>query len=648
MTTSPELTSAPLLLAELCYFDIPRDTWARTLLRARQLGANTVITSVNWRWHVPTPDLIDLNGTSDPQRDLVGFVKVCSRLNIYLILNFGAIVGESAFHTGTPPWLEPAPFAEHELRSKLTTQLNAEYQVAARRWIAVCSRALLPHAFPHGPIVALRLDGDPQLRGWLEDEGWGVPTSVHQPSYTGRWAYSAASLPGNLGHGANLLGRPTLHSSGQSGPPMLRSDGSVRQGFWRTKSMYMLIGAAGFDFAAARAPADLALLADAHIEPLGQRLANAGVTFDKLDPSEVTPARLAQYTLVIAAGALAEQPGTRAKLTNCANLALIGVHSAALSPALQLADDISADHTSELIEARGGHARYAWADSSAIDVSVRYGSQHTYVLVHNRQAAAYNGMLAYRAPGGEVLHVHVGIGAGRSGIVMLREDEVSGAAIDGDGAEGGWLARGLTSSMIFNAGAGGVAPCGRGLLLTAPQSGRFQIRRSDGWAEMRAYRLLLSGELMPAGVQLDAAHMLLPYTAEDNRGQTDLYLVLPGEHTLPAELRTYLATPLHARAFDLEAAAELANDIVPDAAPGLRAAARALAASAARLTTIADYAAAWRDAEAQLQPLISTLARTLEQIRTAEIARLPISLQRPSAEQQIARLARFVADMSSR
>jgi len=608
MTTSPDSPQMPLLLTQLCYFDIPRDVWPRMLLRARQLGANTVATSVNWRWHAPTPDLIDLNGTSDPQHDLVGFVAVCDRLNISLILNFGAIVGENVSRTDIPTWLGPAQFPEHQSRSQPAGKLSAEHLAAARRWVAVCSSALLPFQSPHGPIATLHLADDSQLRNWLHDEGWTVPIGVGLPSHTDAASYPTA-LTNNFVYGARprVTGQLMPRSSNRSAPPMLRSDASARPNFWRTKSTHMLIGAAGPDFAAARTPADLALLADAHLEPLAQRLADAGITFDQLDPIEATSAQVAHFALVIASDTLAEQPDMRAKLGEGANLAVVGGRPGTPASALQLADDISADRLGELIEARGGNARYAWADSASVDVKLRYGTQHTYLFIHNRQAAAYNGMLAYRASGGEVLHVHIGIGAGRSGIVMLRQDEVVGAAIDGDGAEGGWLARGLTSSIVFNAGAGGIVPCGRGLLLIAPQSGRFQIRRGAGWAEMRAYRLLLSGELVPARMQIDAAHLLLAYIAEDDCGQTDMYIALPGHGELPDDLRAYLATALHARALDLEAAAELAEHIAPEATPELRDAARTLAAGAAQLATIADYTAAWRAADQQIQSVLTAL-----------------------------------------
>src|SRR6185503_8979116 len=111
--------------------------------------------------------------------------------------------------------------------------------------------------------------------------------------------------------------------------------------------------------------------------------------------------------------------------------------------------------------------------------------------------------------------------AGCAGMVLLTDDEVHGAAIDGDGSEGGWLARGLRSSALYNTGAGALARCGDVLLLTAPQSGRFQARWAEGWAEMTAHRLLLSGALLPAYVQIDATHLSIPYQAEDAHGQTD-------------------------------------------------------------------------------------------------------------------------------
>src|SRR5262249_4446140 len=143
------------------------------------------------------------------------------------------------------------------------------------------------------------------------------------------------------------------------------------------------------------------------------------------------------------------------------------------------------------------------------------------------------------------------------------------------------------SSAMFNTGAAALARCGAGLLLAAPQSGRFQARRAEGWPGMRAYRLLRSGALLPVQAQIDAAHIAIAYVAEDAHGSTDLYLVLP-EGDPPPFVRSYLETLLAVRAAILLRAATLAEDMreqhpSPDI---IGPAAESLAAAAARLEAI--------------------------------------------------------------
>ena len=231
-----------------------------------------------------------------------------------------------------------------------------------------------------------------------------------------------------------------------------------------------------------------------------QRLRQASVAFDILDLEVATPQELARYALIILPSALALPPATqqnwRSAPISCCSATrpilsafdiededdLAHSPTRSLAHSTRLPTDISADQLAELIEERGGIARYAWADGANIDLAVRYGANHTYLAIDNRRPTPYNGILAYRGRDGAVLHLHTGIGARCAGMVLLTDDEVYGAAIDGDAAEGGWLARGLRSSAMFNTGAGALARCGAGLLLTAPQSGRFQARRAEGWA----------------------------------------------------------------------------------------------------------------------------------------------------------------------
>jgi hypothetical protein len=395
------------------------------------------------------------------------------------------------------------------------------------------------------------------------------------------------------------------------------------------------------------------------------------VAFDMLELEGATPQDLARYTMIILPGSLSLQPATQQRLAQCANIVLLGEQGYTSSartmdadtlsrPAglpsslvLQLPADIGADQLAELIEERGGIARYAWADGANIDLTVRYGADHTYLAIDNRRPTPYNGILAYRGRDGAVLHLHAGIGACCAGLVLLTDDEVYGAAIDGDGAEGGWLARGLRSSAIFNTGAGALARCGTGLLLTAPQSGRFQARRAEGWTGMRAHRLLLSGALLPAHVQIDAAHIVIAYVAEDARGPTDMYFILP-EGDMPSLMCEYLATLLAARIAILRRAATLAEDardqhsppdILAQIVEPLTTAADHLAATAEQFTSLDEYSAAWSAADEQCRPALVILSHALTQARGALLSGRIDPAAHEAIEQRIARIMRVATQI---
>jgi beta-galactosidase len=475
----------------------------------------------------------------------------------------------------------------------------------------------------------------------------------------------------------------------------VRSDGSVRPRFWNAKTPFTLLGAAGADFAAARAPADLAL-GYSHVpervgawtgtgvaatlvqdlqdvaagcdyalrsQILAQRLVRAGVDFDVLDLDAATPEDLARYALVVAPAAAVLAGATQATLAACANLALVGdarvrydenlkpcdllgdggwgigvgnleeqsnpQPPSPIPPPLRLSEDVTGERLADLVVDRGGAARYAWADSDDIDVSVRYGAEYTYLLIANRRPTAYSGTLTYRERDGSIQHLHAGLDGPRVGIVLIKDDEVIGAAIGGDGAEGGWLARGMHTSIVFNSGAGVVAPCGAGLLFSAPQSGRFQVRRPAGWPNITARRLLLSGALLPAAFQTDNAHLVVPYTAEDERGQTDAYLLLPEGQPLARTLRDQLVTLLQARAAALRRASELAVQAIPsaDEAAALTEAAAIFTQVAGDLERLAEcdytldeYGTAWDAAGEQIALAAERLARALAHARGEHLA----------------------------
>jgi hypothetical protein len=892
MGYSTDLSNQPLLSAEVHYFRVPPDDWELLLARMRQLGANTISTYVPWAWHEAQPGALDLEGRSHPQRDLVGFVQLCGRLGLRVILKPGPFVGGELLGGGIPPWLlrerpeiyalrpDGLPWRHTASTAPRACYLHPAYLEPARRWIAAFSTAMLRFQAPAGPVVALQADNetpgdgmlpadiglDPRFRldyneyvvktlwpqwlserypedrrskiedrgwitdgailappsslrdpldlnglrrhadldeftdwyyttavatvaAWLREDGWSTPIyhdlravpwqvggtaadlggfaratgwlahnlyakDVRDPSASRTWyrlsfeeyvhyahwrtrlvKHLSAGLPsfisttsvaqdftlaapfvGGLQALNVYIGPQTqLDNPGIGTFPrstmeaLVLSDGSVRPRFWNAKTPFTLLGAAGADFAAAHTPADLALGYShvpervgnwlAHGEEsiiqgledvtagcdhalqsqiLAQRLVSAGIDFDVIDLDAATPDEIARYALVVAPAAAVLARATQTKLAGCVNLALVGdartrydenLESCDLlgdweedtgpqpptpnPQPLRLPEDVTGERLADLAVDRGGAARYAWADGDDLDVSVRYGSEYTYLFIANRRPSAYSGTLTYRERDGSIQHVHAGMGGPRVGVVLVKNDEVVGAAIGGDGAEGGWLARGMHTSIVFNSGAGVVAPCGAGLLFSAPQSGRFQVRRPAGWPGLVARRLLLSGALLPVAFQTDSAHLVVPYTAEDERGQTDAYLLLPEGEPLPGTLREQLGTMLQARATALRRASALA------AATGLTAdeATAELAGAAEIFTQVAgelerlaerdytvdEYGATWQAAGEQSRPAIERLARSLAHARGERLAGALDEATYAALEERITRVLGIVA-----
>lgn len=574
MTASDWPASLPLRAATLCYFDIPCDVWPLALLRAGQLGADTIVAPLDLARHALPDGGLDLLGSSAARLRLPALAQACASAGLALVLRLEPLAG-----CGLPA-------------DRL------------RGWLAALAHDLAPYQAPRGSIAALWLSpADAAIAEELRAAGWAAPIELLPAGMPA--APPAQQL---LAGEAWLSCRPS-----PGGAALLRRDGGARPAFWRAKMARLLVGAAAADFAAARAPADLALLAgtppDAALLALAHALERDDIAFDLIDIAAATPARLARYTLALVPAHLTHQPDA-APLAQANNIALLA-HPGELpaeeffyKPRLPHAP--AAEPLHEMLEALGGRPRYSWASDRGLSLRLCHGSRYSYLFAHNRGAQFYSGMLTYRAPDGAVLHLHASIAAARSGAILLHGDEVLGAAIDGDGAEAGWRVRGLQTSLAFSGGAAAIVADQHSLIATAAQNGRFQLRASQPWPEIAAYRLLLNGAPLPAQLDSDAAHLTLPYLADDDLGQTDCYIALPPGRALPDFIRAYLATLLRARAALLNHAAAAAQPGAP--ATALRAAAHELAGAAAGLSQVEAYVAAWRAAEAYVASAVGALA----------------------------------------
>ncbi|MEO7911861.1 MAG: beta-galactosidase, partial [Roseiflexaceae bacterium] len=172
MTESSQLSHVSPLV-EVRYFATLRDEWELLLLRARQLGVRTIAARVPWAWHAHAGSTFDFNGTTDERRDLVGFVRLCGRFDLHVLLHPGPLHGE-LLGGGVPAWL----IQQHPTASALgpagtpwrdagglphPSALHPAFLAAARDWIAAFSTAMRALQAPAGPITALHTSAPNRL-----------------------------------------------------------------------------------------------------------------------------------------------------------------------------------------------------------------------------------------------------------------------------------------------------------------------------------------------------------------------------------------------------------------------------------------------------------------------------------------------------
>lgn len=624
---------APVLSAELHYFRTPRDDWELMLARMRQMGASVITTAVPWSWHAPTPDVYDLVGDTHPQRDLSTFVTLCGYLGLSVILNPGPIVDAGLLGDGIPPWLL-AHYPEihmlqpdgQPLRDPLSglprvCVSHPTYLQHSYTWITTFSNALASWHFPIKPLIAIQTDTNVYnayihssltaleapfvtIVDWLSEEQRLDPlfsdVSTESSIVVARMnlrGFSLASLFVNAVNGLNVY--PTTQSHAE--PPEVsarlrwgmeapvRPDGSVQIHFWNAKIPFTLLNAVGNDFGNSHVPTDL-VLDYVHIA-------------EQIEP-------------------------------------------------------ISGAELGTLMEQLEGQTRHGWADQSDIHVLVRHGKTTAnnalpviYLLVTNYRVQPYSGMVAYRTPDGTIEHIHLTVGAGQVGMLLIRDNEVLGAALGGNAFEGSWVARGLNSSIVWNGGAAVIAPYidtndrnKTALLISAPQNGRLNLRRNQSWDELIAYRLLLDGNVLPATFQTDQTHLILPYVAEDELGQTDAYLIVSSVDTLPSSLQDYLGTLLKARIHMLERSVRLlaSEQELGDLTLPLYTAIELLNMLILRSYTLEEYRNIYISTVATIQPVVNLLTQSLARLRGKQAMGVTPStdIQTAMIEQTLGMLAR--------
>ncbi len=176
------LPADTLRVVEIHYYRVPRERWELMLLRARQSGANGVSSYIPWVHHEPAPGALDLDGSTSPERDLVGFVQLCIDAGLGFIAKPGPFCDSEMLGGGVPPWLLDAhpewwairydgvPFRHGDSNDPRLGYANEAAVVESCRWLRDVAGALRP--FVGRGLWAVQIDNETPGDGmWVHEDG---------------------------------------------------------------------------------------------------------------------------------------------------------------------------------------------------------------------------------------------------------------------------------------------------------------------------------------------------------------------------------------------------------------------------------------------------------------------------------------------
>lgn len=164
---------------EVHYFRLKPETWPLHLKKAKQANLNAVSTYIPWDWHEYEEGKFDFTGQTNPQRDLIGFIELCKKNGLFLIVKPGPYILAEYKDHGIPVWL----LSSHpEILSKgkngkpfghaRVTLMNPTFLRYAKLWYAKVFDIIKERqaTVSGGIIILMQLCNEIGVFTWLDKE----------------------------------------------------------------------------------------------------------------------------------------------------------------------------------------------------------------------------------------------------------------------------------------------------------------------------------------------------------------------------------------------------------------------------------------------------------------------------------------------
>lgn len=166
-----------IMSGEIHYFRLNRNEWQDRIDKLKAAGCNAIASYVPWLCHEPADGQIDLNGSTRPELDLEGFVRLCEENNLYIILRPGPFIMAEMKNEGIPYWVYekhpeiiPKTWDGECITTKTVDYLAPGFLQEVYKWYQAVMSLIAKHIYPNGgKVIGVQLDNEIGMLSWVSN-----------------------------------------------------------------------------------------------------------------------------------------------------------------------------------------------------------------------------------------------------------------------------------------------------------------------------------------------------------------------------------------------------------------------------------------------------------------------------------------------
>ncbi len=153
----------PLVSGSVHFWRLDRGSWGPVLDAVADLGLEVIDTYVAWEFHETEPDVFDFQGSTDPRRNLDGFLRLAREQGLWVIIRPGPYIYAEWPNMGVPTDVAAYHRAHPRFRER------------AAAYIAAVASVIAPHqATRDGSVVLLQPDNEVDPFEYCYEEQLGL------------------------------------------------------------------------------------------------------------------------------------------------------------------------------------------------------------------------------------------------------------------------------------------------------------------------------------------------------------------------------------------------------------------------------------------------------------------------------------------